>query len=100
MIISTDTAYAVSNPGMKRYTMQTLTAVTIPAGTTSIDGGAYLLCPMTSVVIPTSVTIIGFLLLLLLLLIIIIILLKGGIAFHGCAQLASVTIPDSVTSIG
>ena len=56
ILIILDTAYASSNPGMKRYTIQTLTSVTIPAGTTSIGYSAYMSCPITSIIIPSSVT--------------------------------------------
>jgi len=57
MILYLDTSYSVS--GMKRYTLQALTSVTIPAGTTTISWGKYWGCPFTSITIPATVTSIG-----------------------------------------
>ena len=68
---------------MKRYTMQILTSVTIPTGTSNIAAAAYTGCPITSIVIPASVTSIGM------------------NAFRSSPNLASVTIIGAtMTSIG
>ncbi|MCD8001482.1 MAG: leucine-rich repeat domain-containing protein [Oscillospiraceae bacterium] len=62
---------------------ESITAVVIEDGVTSISDYAFYECSsLTSVVLPDSVTSIG------------------SRAFSGCTSLASVTIPDSVTSIG
>jgi len=48
-----NTAYNVA--GMKQYTLQTLTSVTIPVGSTSIKAAQYYGCPIVSVTIPSSI---------------------------------------------
>ena len=55
---------------------------TIPNGVTSIENGAFAICPITSVTIPAGVTNIGV------------------TAFDYCRGLTSVTIPASVATIG
>ena len=60
-----------------------LTSVTIPSSVTVIGWNAFEGCSgLTSITIPSSVTEIG------------------GAAFKGCSSLTSLTIPSSVTSIG
>ncbi len=62
---------------------QSITAVSLPEGLTSIGDWAFAFCSaLTAVTIPDSVTNIG------------------NYAFYGCSSLTGVTIPDSVTSIG
>ena len=74
-----NTSYTV--PGMKQYTLQTLTSVSIPNGAVSISWGAYYSCPISSIVIPATVTMIA------------------DFAFR-YSTLTSVTIPVNVTIIG
>ncbi|HUD46218.1 MAG TPA: leucine-rich repeat domain-containing protein [Candidatus Baltobacteraceae bacterium] len=57
-----------------------LAAIKIPNSVATIEDGAFLGCPLTSLVIPTSLTTLGN-------------------AFAGC-PLTNVTIPDSLTTIG
>jgi hypothetical protein len=52
-----DTTYTV--PNMKRYTLQTSTVGTVASGTTAITDWMYGGCPITSIVIPSTVTSIG-----------------------------------------
>ena len=62
---------------------KSVTNVVIPAGVTSIGGGAFSDCTsLTSIEIPNSVTSIGY------------------DAFSGCSSLTSIEIPDSVKIIG
>jgi len=73
--VGTIGAYAFSNSG--------LTSITIPAGVSNIEDGAFAWCEsLTSITIPSSVTYIG------------------DRAFAGCSSLTSITIPSSVTYIG
>ena len=59
-----------------------MTSIAIPNSVTSIGGGAFVSCGLTSIVIPNSVTSIG------------------EQAFYGCTDLAAVTIGNGVTSMG
>ena len=65
------------------FTMNSISKVNIPYGTTSIGTSAFRNCTnLSSITIPNSVTSIG------------------SSAFQGCEVLTSIIIPDSVTSIG
>ena len=65
------------------YDCNDLTSVTIPTSVTLIDKYAFMRCSsLTSIVIPNSVTTIN------------------SYAFYDCSSLTSITIPNSVTSIG
>ena len=65
------------------YNCGSLTSIEIPAGVTSIGGGAFFCCSsLTSIEIPAGVTSIG------------------NSAFEGCSSLTSIEIPASVISIG
>ena len=77
--LTEDTSYAVS--GMKRYTLQTLTSVTVATGTTSIGTAQFYGCPISTITIPTSVTSIN------------------AYAFR-FSPLSTIVIPTSVTFIG
>ena len=60
-----------------------LLSITIPDGITRIEDGTFSMCPsMTSITIPDSVTYIG------------------DYAFHDCASLTTVNLPGNVTVIG
>ena len=60
VIIIKDANYNVA--GMKRYALQTLTAVTLSNGTTAITDWMFTGCPITSIIIPSTITSIGILL--------------------------------------
>ena len=74
-----NTSYTVT--GMKQYTLQISTSVTVSEGTTSIGTAQYYGCPISSLIIPSSVVSIG------------------AYAFS-YSSLATVNIPTSVTNIG
>jgi len=97
-----DLTYNVS--GMKRYTLQTLTSVTVATGTISISIARYFGCPISTITIPTTVTSIqlyAFQLSRLSSIVIPSSVTSIAIsAFESCEQLISVTIPTSVISIG
>ena len=92
--------YGVKSIGMETfYDCTSLISVTIPDSVTSIDGGAFYNCPIETATIPalavkyiknselkTVVITSGFSI--------------GECAFENCTSLISITIPDSVTSIG
>ncbi len=69
--------------GAAFYGCSSLTAITIPEGVTSIGNYAFEGCSnLTAITIPESVTSIG------------------GLAFEGCSSLTTINIPEGVTSIG
>ena len=69
-------------PSAVFYQKRALLSIALPNGLTGIPYGAFVVCRLTTVTIPNSVTSIG------------------ESAFSGCTSLTSVTIPNSVTSIG
>lgn len=97
-----DTSYSVV--GMKRYTLQTMTSVTIAAGTVSVSVAQYYGCPISNTTIPTSVTSVGAYAFRFSSLSHVNIPSSTTkidiLAFESCSSLASVTIPTSVTFIG
>ena len=63
------------------YPSTSVTSVVIPSSVTIIESGAFRYCPLRTITIPDSVTRIG------------------SSAFYNCSSLTTITIPNSVTSI-